>query len=417
MNKQWKKTNVLAKMCIVGLLVSLLFVGCAPRHNTDHQPDPESVFSEETMYIATKNTSRIVGSSAEEISISTSRMIWPSTNTGTRPNVVLVAPVESWQAQLIALNLVHHPSDGPLLVTSQSDISDSIMNELMRLNPLGAEDGTQVIAVGMEDTAVELLAGHFQVYTINADNIFGLAREIDTYYAEISGELPLSVIISTAENAAYALPAGAWISHMPEPLLYVTQADVPGETREALEKRQGKANIYLLGPEDAINPTVEDVLRQYGSVVRIAGDNPITNSIKFAQYYDQQTGFGWNISKPGHGIILANSQFSQESIAASALAHRGKHAPMLLTEAGQAPKQLSAYLGELKPLFQQTPTEGPYNHLYIVGLTNWISWEQQGDLDHLVEIESADGEGHGAHGNRENQNTNQHPMNNGTMNH
>ncbi|RXT05648.1 cell wall-binding repeat-containing protein [Ammoniphilus sp. CFH 90114] len=398
------KRNFYLKLFGVGILAgSLLLAGCTPEKSqgSESTPNPNASTDQTQVawdYSSTKNTTRIVGKDAEELSISTSRMIWPATQKGTIPNVVLVAPKESWQAQLVSLDLVHHPSDGPLLVTSKNQISSNAIDEIMRLNPRGSEDGTQVITIGMDEEAVKQLSDHFKVKEIKGETPSQLAEAIDQFYAEASGSLPASVIVSTSEQVEFAAPAGNWISHMPEPLLYVTKDEIPNETINALQKREGKATVYLLGPESVISKTVEENLRSYGTVIRIAGDDPVSNAIAFAQYKDTNTGFGWGITQPGHGLLLGNMANMSESIPTGSFAHRGKHAPLLLTNADSAPDNLVNYLTKLKPLFEKEPTEGPYNHLYIVGGSDWISWEQQGNLDHLIEIESVTGDSHAGHG-------------------
>jgi hypothetical protein len=115
--------------------------------------------------------------------------------------------------------------------------------------------------------------------------------------------------------------------------------------------------------------------------------------IAFSKFKDNATDFGWGITMPGHGLLLASRPQAKECIAAAAFSHRGKHAPLLLTDSDKAPQELVDYLKQLKPRFEKDPTEGPYNHLFITGDTPWISQEQQGNLDHLIEIEPADGEG------------------------
>ncbi|MEW9670238.1 cell wall-binding repeat-containing protein [Ammoniphilus sp. 3BR4] len=389
------------KLLSIGALSAAL-VACTNSETTPAEPQPNQAAAPapaSDVNVVTKNTSRVLGSNAEEISISTSKMIWPATPAGTTPNVVLVAPDNNWQVQLVTVDLIHHPSDGPLLVSNPSSISDAVMTELKRLNPKGAQDGTQVIAVGMDEAAIKQLGdANFKVKEIKGDNPAQIAGAIDDYYASVCGELPQSVIVSTSEQLEYAAPAGNWIAHMPEPLLYVTKDDIPEETDQALNKRNGQADIYLLGPESAVSKQVEEDLKKYGQVTRIAGDDPYTNAIAFAKYKDPNTGFGWGITQPGHGLMLVNKDQVNQAIPAVAFSHRGKHAPMLLSDMDTAPDTLLAYLKELKPLFTKDPTEGPYNHLFIVGGSESISNDQQGNLDHLIEIESASGGGHGAHG-------------------
>ncbi|WP_134687204.1 cell wall-binding repeat-containing protein [Brevibacillus migulae] len=398
------------------LAASLLFAGCSAQYPSVEAGQTSGQKAEQAVsFAATKNTTRIQGEDAEDLSISTAQMIWPATKAGTKPNVVLLAPKESWQAQLVALDLVHHPSDGPLLVTEKGKVSQEVMDELMRLHPQGASDGTQVIAIGMDASVAEELSGHFKVKEIRGEKPEELAAAIDQYYAEASGSLPASVVVSTSEAPEYAVPAGNWISHMPEPLLYVTKGSVPQATADSLKKRNGKATIYLLGPESVIDRSVEKELQSYGKVVRIAGNDPVANAIAFAAYKDPQTGFGWGITTAGHGLVLADAKNVKEAIPVASFAHRGKHAPLLLTEREQAPKPLVDYLTTLKPLYKEEPTEGPYNHLYIVGDQTRVSAEQQGDLDHLIEIEAQNGQGHGGHSSGGDQGSQgAHPADHGT---
>jgi len=391
------------------LATGVLVAGCSTQ-GSEQQPKPAAEQTRQESaagkadtaqaMLATKNTTRITGGSAEEIALSASRMIWPATANGTKPNVVLLAPSDNWQTQLVGLDLVHHPSDGPLLVTEKGKVSEVVLNEIKRLNPKGAQDGTQVITIGMEANAVKQITdASLKVKEIKGETPEKIAAAIDEYYASVDGELPQSVVVSTSEKAEFAAPAGSWISHMPEPLLYVTKDKIPAETEAALKRRNGKANIYLLGPEDAVGKQVENDLKKHGNVIRISGNDPVTNAIAFAKYKDAKTGFGWGITQPGHGLVLVNVENISKSLPALPFAHRGKHAPLLLTEKEKAPETLLTYLKELKPLFKKEPTEGPYNHMYIVGGSDWVSDEQQGDLDHLIEIEAANGKGHGAHDN------------------
>lgn len=393
------------KMLTFILLVQILFIsGCAAKNQNSKENNAEPTSQNTTVInntttnfsIATKNTSRILGSTAEEISISTSFMIWPASEDGNRPNIVLIAPSESWQTQLITVDLIHHPSDGPLLVTSKDNISDAVINELNRLNPKGGTNGIEVITVGMSDNANKQLAEKgYKIHQITGDNIFKLAEDIDEYYGSMAGGLPNSVIIASSDDAEYSIPAANWIAHMAEPLLYVKKDAIPTETENALKKRDGKATIYLLGPESIISKKVEDSLQNFGKVTRISGDTPYSNAIALAKFRDKDTGFGWGITMPGHGLLIVSKDNIKDSIASGAFSHRGKHAPMLITNTNKAPQELLDYLKDLKPFFENDPTEGPYTHIYITGNTDWISLEQQGNLDNLIEIEAASGDSHG----------------------
>jgi hypothetical protein len=377
----------------------LLSTGCKPNYTNYKQNNlkqgENTVTGDKainTYTVVTKNTSRILGNNAEGISLATACMIWPATENDNRPKAVLIAPSESWQIQLAAVDLIHHPSDGPLLISSKENISEAVFSELSRLNPVGITDGITVITVGMSDNAGKQLRDRgYKIHEIKGDNPNKLAEDIDMYYSSISGELPNSVIVASSEQLEYALPAGNWIAHMPEPLLYVTKDNIPPETENALKKRKGNANIYLLGPASVVSNNIETQLQKYGKVTRISGDTPYSNAIAFARFKDNKTDFGWGITMPGHGLLLVSKSQAKECISAAAFSHRGKHSPLLLTDSAKAPQELLDYLKQLKPRFEKSPTEGPYNHLFIAGDNPWISQEQQGHLDHLIEIEPSNG--------------------------
>jgi hypothetical protein len=54
------------------------------------------------------------------------------------------------------------------------------------------------------------------------------------------------------------------------------------------------------------------------------------------------------------------------------------------------------FLARLKPIFTDDPTVGPYNHGFLSGTVNSLSYQTQGIIDEKLEIISATGKGHGA---------------------
>ena len=66
-----------------------------------------------------------------------------------------------------------------------------------------------------------------------------------------------------------------------------------------------KPDIYVLGPEAVISEAVVSQLRRLGSVKRVGGPDPVTNAIAFARFTDGS--FGWGVTDPGHGLVIASS--------------------------------------------------------------------------------------------------------------
>ncbi|WP_232725520.1 hypothetical protein [Bacillus sp. FJAT-44742] len=199
----------------------------------------------------TKNITRIEENELEGLSIAVSQTIWPSTHEENQPGTVIMVPKDHWQVALAGLNLVHHPNDGPALFTGSDSISDSVLAEIERLQPKGNEDGTEVIVMGdVDENVLDQLNG-YETEHITAETPAAFAAKIDEAYAEVTGNITENIIIGSLEDEDQTLTsiAGYWIAHMEEGLLYVAENEIPSETIEALEKREGEANIYVLGSE------------------------------------------------------------------------------------------------------------------------------------------------------------------------
>lgn len=352
------------------------------------------------LHLNTKNVTRLNSGDPFEMSVLTSQTIWPATHEANQPGTIMLAPLENWQLSLASLNLVHHPNDGPLLFINEGTIPDLILSEIIRLNPKGNVNGTQIMVVGqLNDGELEKLNG-FEVLTIEEENPAAFAFEIDELYAELINDIPQSVIIGSLDDKAkaYTIVAGSWITHMNESLLYVSETEIPAETIAALEKRAGNASIYVVGPESIISADVVNQLGQFGKVTRINGETPAQVSIEFAKFKDDATDFGWGITNPGHGIVLVPTASPEFAIASAPFAHLGKHAPMVWLEDGKMTEEMHEYLALLKPTFENDPTEGPYNHAYLIANEQLVSFATQGFIDEMLEIVPAHGGGHGDHG-------------------
>ncbi|MFC4735163.1 cell wall-binding repeat-containing protein [Bacillus daqingensis] len=351
--------------------------------------------NENLQTLNTKNVTRLDASSIEEMTVTAAQTIWPATHEANQPGAVILADAAEWQHALAALTLVHHPNDGPLLLM-EDGLTEELISEIERLNPLGNEEGIEVLAAAELTSEEEELLEGFEVHSIYEEDPAEFAGEVENQYAETIGELPESVIIGSMEeeHQASSLLAGSWIAHMDESLLYVNE-EIPEATAEALEAREGEANIYLLGNEEAISEEIAEELQEYGNVERVEGETPVELSIAFASYQDDN--FGWGIDEPGHGLVFASPEESGMVLPGLPLAHLGKHAPLIWVEEDELEQAHADYLAQLKPSFEEVPMEGPYNHAYILGNEDTISYQNQGIIDQKLEIEALGDGGHGGH--------------------
>ncbi|UTW69370.1 hypothetical protein KHA80_21380 [Anaerobacillus sp. HL2] len=88
-------------------------------------------------------------------------------------------------------------------------------------------------------------------------------------------------------------------THMNEPLLYVTETEIPTETILALEKRNGNASIYVVGPESVISNDVINELGQYGkSNSTLVAIHLLKFQSNLRSFRNPQTDFGWGTNHP-----------------------------------------------------------------------------------------------------------------------
>jgi hypothetical protein len=211
---------------------------------------------------------------------------------------------------------------------------------------------------------------------------------------------PENVMIGSMQgnDYQYLLPATHWVAHMATGLFWVNRNSIPAATIQGLQRRGGKANIYLFGGPQQISASVAKQLTQYGNVVRITNndnvafnanpvDTPIDTAIAFAKMWDPGGMVGWKITGPGHGFTLINQNDWQGAVASAPLSHLGFHAPLLMTNnANQLPSQLGAYFSSVAPTYANTPADGPYNMTYVIGSWNQVTWGTQAHVDYISEM-------------------------------
>lgn len=341
--------------------------------------------------LSSKNVTRIQANNQIEAAVRTSQTVWPATHDENRPGAIILTMENSWQAAIAASNLIHHPNDGPLLFVKKNGIPKETMNEIRRLNPKGNKMGTQIIVVGQVNKKVLNELKGYKTEEVQGTTPAELGKNVDEKYTALSGKQPNSVIIVSAddEDQLYSLPALSWVAHMPEPPLFVSSDSIPKETQEALQKRNGAANLYVLGNQSAVSEQVLNQLQKFGKVTRISGENPTANAIAFAKFKDEQTGFGWGITEPGHGMTLVSTSTPELATAAGPFAHKGKHGPMIFLEDGKVTQDTDSFFNMLKPTYTTDPTQGPYNHAFLFGNLKAVPYSTQGIIDERLEIVKA----------------------------
>jgi putative cell wall-binding protein len=206
-----------------------------------------------------------------------------------------------------------------------------------------------------------------------------VAVAIDKFSSVARGKPAGDVLVVSAEKPEYAVPAAAWSARSGDPVLFTNRDSVPPATLAALKQHQ-RPHIYLLGPQTVVGAAAEKQLAKLGKVARIQASNPVDNAIAFARF--KRGNFGWGAVVPGQNLTIANVSRPGDAAAAAGLAANGIFAPLLLTDTAELPRSLESYLLDIQPGFQNgDPSQGVYNHVWILGGADAVSPASQDRID------------------------------------
>jgi hypothetical protein len=330
---------------------------------------------------ATKNTTRVGGADPIADAAGVARAVFPGPSVKTRPGAVALVDARDWRIGVAASVLAGTTIRAPILYSNGPDMPIASKDALAALAPTGAKavGGAQVIRVG----DVARPAG-LKSTDIRGTNPFALARAIDAFSAAARGKESDTVVIASADDAGYAMPAAAWAAKSGDPVLFVRRNAIPAETRAALTLHR-KPKIYVLGPPETVSDAVVAALGKLGTVTRVGSGDPVRSSIDFARYIDGT--FGWGVVDPGHGIVFARADRPLDAAAAAALSASGTYGPLIVvSNADRLDAPVDAYLLDIQPGYRRDPVRGVYNHGWIVGDDKAISTGVQARIDLLLEI-------------------------------
>ena len=198
---------------------------------------------------------------------------------------------------------------------------------------------------------------------------------------------PNNVIVVGSESPRWALPAAAWSAYSGDPILYANENGVPDATQQAIQELNA-SHAYVLAPPGLVG---RDALSELDvEWTRVTGSTPQDHAVEVAKFRDESRDFGWGIDerdkvgyynsmlvnpdRPGHAVASANLQW-------------GKAGPLLLVhEDGTLPAVTENYLWRIQSSWFSTPAEGPFNHVFVLGPLEQVSWVSQARSDYAVEI-------------------------------
>jgi hypothetical protein len=331
---------------------------------------------------ATKNTTRVASGDPVLAAAAVSRAVYTGSTAPARPRLVTIVDERNWTAALAATALLAPPVRAPILFADGPTLPDPTAEALKALAPRGSEaaGGAQVLRI-----ATAAAPGGVKTTDIRGTNPFAVAKEIDSVASAIRGTTSSNVIVVSADDPQFAIPAAAYSAKSGDPILFTHRNSVPAETIAAI-KSHTRPTIYVLGPSSIISPSVTRELRKVGTVVRTGGQDPSSNSIEFARYLHGS--FGWGIVDPGHGLVFARTAVDPATAAAVApLSSSGTYGPLLLLDnADSLTKPMAQYLLDIQPGYQNDPVRGVYNRGWLIGDIDAIKPSLQSEIDRYLEI-------------------------------
>jgi hypothetical protein len=349
-----------------------------------HTKKPQPKAAQELGFpeFATKNTTRVAGADPVATAAGVALAVYPSTGGVEGPDAVSLVDSSDWQSGIAAASLTAQPVSAPILLSTGNSLPTLTQDALTALGPAGsaATQGTQVFRIG--DAASP---SGVDVQHVTGSDPAAIAAQIDALRQKLTGAKPDDVLLVSSSEPQYSMPAASWAARSGDPVLFVNKDSVPKPTIEALKRDKG-ANVYALGPPSAIS---DKALTNAGSatsnVVRIGDTDPVANAIDFARYSNGS--FGWNITDPGHGLVIASDKDPMDAAAAAPLSASGTWGPLLVTDdAAQVPESLRGFLLDIKPGYVDDPTRAVYNHVWIIGDQTTISVGFQAQVDDLAEV-------------------------------
>lgn len=334
---------------------------------------------------ATRNTVRVGGSDAVADAAGVAGALYPATGDSDRPTAIVLVDKDDWATAIAASVLVGRPIGAPILLSDGADLPPVSQDVLDRLRPKGSDlsKDAQVIRVGPD---VARPSG-YKTALIEGDTPFERAASVDRFFSAARGKPSNDVVLYSADNAQYAMPAAAWAARSGDAALPVRRNAIPAPIVKALKEHR-RPNVFVLGPENVISKQVLTQLKKRKlarEVRRIEGPNPVENAIAFARY--EKGNFGWGVVVPGYNFTLANTERPADAAAAAALATRGVFAPLVLTDdAEKMPPKLENYFLSVQPGYETDPSQAVYNRAWVLGDDKAVSVPQQAQLDQLTEL-------------------------------
>lgn len=325
---------------------------------------PPRGYDQPRLHWNTKNTTRFAAADLAGIADLIALAVYPSTGPATRPEAVLLYDPGDWRPALQAASLLR--AANALLYPAVDGAGDAVR----RLRPRGspALGGAQAVLIDSASVPLEGLA----VRSLAGADIAAVRAKIEP--------APRHAVVVDAEDPETALLAATWAAFSGD-LVVFDANDVP---RDLPQFALGEARA---GPD----------------AVRIGEGTPEKTAVAFAGFDDPRfPSFGWGMNASSltgyRAYVLARKNDPAAAVLAANLAVRGKPGPLLWTGRRTLSQVVNDYLFSQRSAFWETPSEGPFHHVFVLGDLSRVTFPAQGQADDALEIGPYLGKGAGMSG-------------------
>ncbi|MDS1002735.1 DUF4396 domain-containing protein [Clostridium sporogenes] len=338
-------------------------------------------------HLNTSNTIRVSGNSSKEVGMKVTEILFPALNTENRPNGLIIYKGDNWKDVLALMPLVKK-YNSPIIPFNENEES-SLLSYINKLKPKGISslNNAQVLIYGNNINTLKdnLEKRNIKVFNINYKDTSSILQEV---YKNIFFDSNKSYgFIVSDEDPLMTIPVATWMVQNGGVPLYLNNEKKLYTVSKNILPNISK--IYVIGKKDNANNEFIQSLKV--PVERIYGYNAENCAINFAKFYDKEEAFGWHSNRSrndnNHNFILCSKEEPLMALVGSQLALKGKMGPILWTDKNYLSSLTENYLWRMKPNYWVTPTEGPYNSLWIMGNENILPFSIQSRADYISEIQ------------------------------
>ena len=302
-----------------------------------------------------EQAARIGGLSAADVAAGAAMAVYPPDG-GDRPSSWFLVRDDRWPDAVIAAQFATKPIYAGLGVIDKEYLPTPTVDLLRRVTVSGFPKGkgleTAVFGKAGTDVFLDLKERRLKTTQLKGPSPAAVAEKIVPFHGGGSRKFSTSIVVASAEERSYALPAAAWSAYSGDALVLVDRDTVPAATRRVIAQREKltleRPTMYVIGPEDVISESVVAELSAYGEVKRVEGDSAVETAIALARYRDPETLFGWGLRRAPANFSLVNEDDWGDAIGAFTFAATGPQAPLLLTDsADELPEPLVRYLDDV----------------------------------------------------------------------